>query len=160
MANKPISLATALANAPFQTGRYGGPYADRQPYPSEQNYFAANPRVAGMATEDGKVILNDFSGMSPRDREAVRTNELARLLMQSNPAYRPSFGSLTPQQSQNLLSTTYADAPEQPRQETIAARLFSGDPSGGTVTPEQSQFVNALRNYFGVLGAPFNFTGK
>lgn len=144
---------------PFTFNRGGGPYADRQPYPSERNYFAANPRVAGMATEDGKVILNDFSGMSPEDREAVRRNELARLLMQNNPAYKPAF-AMTPQQSQNLLSTTYANAPEQTRQETIAARLFSGDPSGGAATPEQDQFINALRTYFGVYGAPFSTGGK
>lgn len=143
-------------NPPFTFGGSGGPYADRRPYPSEQNYFSANPRVAGMATEDGKVILNDFSGMSSKDRKAVRSNELARLLMQNNPAYKPAFGALTPQQSQNLLSTTYANAPEQTRQETIAARLFSGDPSGGTATPDQDQFVNALRTYFGVYGAPFS----
>lgn len=149
----------ALASGTFTFNRGGGPYADRQPYPSERSYFAANPRVAGMATEDEKVILNDFSGISQRDREAVRANELARLLMQSNPAYKPGFSSLTPHQSQNLLSTTYADAPEQTRQETIAARLFSGDPSGGTATPEQDQFLNMLRTYFGVYGAPFSIGG-
>lgn len=150
----------ALAGGPLTFNRGGGPYADRQPYPSERSYFAANPRVAGMATEDGNVILNDFSGMPTRDRESVRSNELARLLMQSNPAYRPNFSALTPQQSQNLLSTTYANAPEQTRQETIAARLFSGDPSGGTATPEQDQFINALRTYFGVYGAPFSTGGR
>jgi len=154
------SLAYALANAPMLYGRYGGPYADRQPYASERNYFSANPQVAGMATEDGKVVLNPFSGLSRGESDAVRTNELARLLMRDNPAYKPAFGALTPQQSQNLLSTTYANAPEQTQQETIAARLFSGDPSGGVATPEQDQFVNALRAYFGARGAPFSSSGK
>lgn len=151
-------LLNKMAGIPFTFSRGGGPYADRQPHQSERNYFAANPRVAGMATEDGKVILNDFSGLSPQNREAVRTNELARLLMQNDPAYKPAF-ALTPQQSQNLNSTTYANAPEQMRQDTIAARLFSGDPSGGTATPEQGQFVNALQTYFGVYGAPFSTKG-
>ena len=31
--------------------------------------------------------------------------------------------------------------------------------SGGTATPEQGQFVNALQTYFGVYGAPFSTKG-
>jgi hypothetical protein len=153
-----LPLARALAASPFQVGRHGGPYADRTPYPSERNYFSANPLTAGMAAEDGKVVMNPFTALSAQEKESVRSNELARLLMRENPAYKPNFGALTPQQSQNLLSTEYANAPEPMRQETIAARQFSGDPSGGAATPEQEQFLNALRTYFGVRGAPFGLS--
>lgn len=152
-------LANALAGVPFEFGRLGGPYADRSPYPSERNYFAANPQTAGMAAEDNKVVMNPFSPLSNEEMEAVRRNELARVLMRGNPYYQPNF-QLTPEQGQNLQSTAYANAPDDARRATVAARLYSGDPSGGTPTPEQDQFVNALRTYFGVRQSPFTVGGK
>jgi len=141
-------------DAAFQFGLYGGPYADRPPHPSERNYFAANPRTPGMAAEDNKVVMSPATGLSSGESDAVRRNELARILMRTDPRYTPSFG-LTSEQSSNLQGTAYAGASEDDRMATIAARLYSGDPSGGTATPEQSQHMEALRNYFGVRGSPF-----
>jgi hypothetical protein len=35
-------------------------------------------------------------------------------------------------------------------QQTIAARLLSGDPSAGKATPQQMEYVQQLRQYMGV----------
>jgi len=153
------ALTRAISGHPFTVGNYGGPYADRAPYPSERNYFSTNPLTAGMAAEDNKVVMNPFSGLSSGESNAVRNNELARLLMRGNALYQPNF-SLTPEQSNNLQGTAYAGAPENARRETIAARIYSGDPSGGSPTAEQNQLVEALRTYFGVYGSPFSIGGK
>jgi hypothetical protein len=37
----------------------------RKPYAGELDYFKNNPSVAGMATEDNKVILNPYSRLTP-----------------------------------------------------------------------------------------------
>jgi len=57
---------------------------------------------------------------------------------------RPNF-SLTPDQLNKLQGTTYSSAPLQDQRETIAARIFSGDPSAGTPTGDQKAFVDTLR---------------
>lgn len=130
------------------------PSDDRQrtPYPSEREYFAANPKVAGMATEDGRVITNPYSDLSDGERNAVIQNELARLFMRENPQMSPDF-YLTQQQTDMLGGGTYANAPPHDRMATIAARLYSGDPSAGIPTPQQSEYVNVLR---GAMGGKHN----
>ena len=138
----------------LEFGTYGGPYADRQPYPSEREYFQANPSVAGMAAADSRVTLNPYSPLSGAERDAVRQNELARVLMRTDPAFQPGFG-LTPEQSQFLSGTTYANASPTDQAATIAARAYSGDPSAGALTPEQSAFSDRLKTYFAVRGTPF-----
>lgn len=42
----------------------------RAPSKSEQDYFHKNPKVSGMATSDNKVILNPFSSLSKKGKEA------------------------------------------------------------------------------------------
>ena len=116
----------------------------RKPYQSELDYFRANPNVGGMATEDSRVILNPYSNLSPDEQAAVAENEAARVYMKSNTENAPTF-ELTPEQSEYLGTTTYVDADESDRRATIAARILSGDPSAGTATPEQSEYVNRLR---------------
>jgi hypothetical protein len=60
------------------------------------------------------------------------------------PQYRPDF-DLTDEQVRFLDSTTYRNASEDDRKATIAARLLSGDPSGGVPTSEQSMFINDIK---------------
>lgn len=122
--------------------------AMRDPYQGELEYFKMNPTVAGMATEDNKVILNPFSGLKEKEYQAVAINESARVLMR-RPDFKPDF-SLTDEQMRNLDTTTYRDAPEEARKATIAARILSGDPSGGVPTSEQSVFVSILRKALGI----------
>jgi hypothetical protein len=120
---------------------------ERKPFESESEYFRANPSVAGMAAEDDRIVLNPFSTLSPQELEAVRMNEAARVHMRRGQA--PEF-DLTPEQAESLAGTTYQDAPEQDRRATIAARIISGDPSARQPTPQQMDYVQALRALMGV----------
>jgi hypothetical protein len=115
----------------------------RKPYESELEYFRRNTNVSGMATEDNAVILNPFSGLKDNEYQAVAINESSRILMRQ-PKYAPDF-DLTEQQVRFLDSTTYRNASEDDRKATIAARLLSGDPSGGIATTEQAVFVKNLQ---------------
>ena len=114
----------------------------REPYPSEKDYFKNNIDVTGMATEDNKVIYNQFSELSEEEKEAVGRNEAARIRMRDS-RYSPKF-KLTREQRNFLDSTQYKDASPEDRAATIAARIFSGDPSGGKPTKEQLDFINKL----------------
>lgn len=115
----------------------------RKPSESELEYFKRNTNVSGMATDDDAVILNPFSGLKESEYQAVALNESSRILMRQ-PKYAPDF-DLTEQQIRFLDSTTYRNASEDDRKATIAARLLSGDPSGGVPTSEQSVFVKTLQ---------------
>jgi hypothetical protein len=155
-------LARLVAKLPphqgVQFGLFGGPYADRQPFASENEFFAANPHVGGMAAEDNRVAMNPFSPLGWAGRDAVRQNELARLLMRNDPQFKPDF-SLTPEQTNFLDSNSYSTAQPDDRRETIAARHYSGDPSGGAITTEQQKFTDDMALYFRVRGAPFSAGG-
>lgn len=120
---------------------------ERKPFESETEYFRANPNVAGMAAEDDRIVINPFSTLSPQEIESVRMNEAARVHMRRNQA--PEF-DLTPEQSEALAETTYKNASEQDRRATIAARILSGDPSARQPTPQQMDYVKALRAMMGI----------
>ncbi|MPZ36696.1 MAG: hypothetical protein GEU95_01315, partial [Rhizobiales bacterium] len=107
-------------------------------YPGEAEFFKNNPHVAGMAADDGRVILNPFSNQSSAERQAVVANEAARVHMRRSRA-RPTF-AITDEQRAAFKGTPYENNDEALR-ETIAARIFSGDPSAGAATPEQKAFV-------------------
>jgi hypothetical protein len=109
------------------------PPQTRPPYSGEANYFAANPNVAGMATEDKKVILNPHSQLTPEQQGAVAKNEGFRLQLNQTPAFK------APQYGQGLLGGHYERDPAAARQ-TIAARVASGDKSA-RATPEQQSWV-------------------
>jgi hypothetical protein len=118
-------------------------YKMRQPYPSEQTYFSANPSVAGMAAEDGQITLNPYSALSPQERAAVARNEAARLWMRENNV-NPNF-DVTHEQFRSFQGTPYGLFSNYvPMKQTLAARVMSGDPSAGQATPEQTQFVNSM----------------
>ena len=119
----------------------------RDPVDTELEYFKNNPTVTGMATEDNKVILNPYSKLSSKEKEAVALNEAARVRMRTNPELTPNF-ELTPEQTKFLNSNTYSKASDTDRKATIAARILSGDPSAGTPTEEQNQFVDRLYKSF------------
>ena len=116
----------------------------RKPYKNELTYFEKNKNVAGMATEDDKVILNPYAKLKPDEFQAVAVNESARLVMRQDQTMRPDF-ALTPEQIKFLDSTTYKTANQLDRNSTIAARILSGDPSAGKPTQEQSMFVEKLK---------------
>jgi hypothetical protein len=116
----------------------------RKPYDSELDFFQKNPTVAGMATEDDRVILNPYSNLSDTEKQSVALNEAARVKMKKDDALKPKF-ELTKDQEAFLNSNSYQSANDDDRKATIAARILSGDPSAGKPTDEQLMFVDTLR---------------
>lgn len=108
-------------------------------FDGEDKFFKANPHVAGMAAEDGKVILNPYSLLADNEKKAVVLNESARQYMKAN-KFVPDF-QVTPEQAAQFKGTAYETDPKA-MAETIAARILSGDPSAGAATPEQNQWVD------------------
>ncbi len=117
---------------------------ERSPYISEHAYFAANPRTAGMMTEDGRVVLQPM--LMGQSRDAVKLNETARLAMLG---YTPS-STLTDSQKSFFSGTPY-ESDSQNAIKSVFARIFSGDPS---VTPsfEQDSEYRKIRQIGGLLG--------
>ena len=125
----------------------------RNPQEDELDYFKKNPTVTGMATDDNRIILNPFSKLTDREKELVALNEAARIKMRTDAKLAPNF-ELTPEQSEFLNSNTYKQASDADRKATIAARILTGDPSAGTPTEEQTQFVDKLRQSFSSTEEP------
>jgi len=134
-----------LLSAGFPKGVYGVGVRD-QLYPGEEEYFKKNPHVAGMAAEDNKIIMNPFSTLKDNEKQAVMMNEAARVHMRNKLIEAPNF-ELTPTQMEKFAS--YSKDPNDIKQ-TIAARILSGDPSAGDVTPEQQAYAAKLRQFMGV----------
>ena len=114
-------------------------------YGGENTYFKENPHVAGMAAEDDKIIMNPYSKLTDREKQAVMMNEAARVHMRRN--YDAPRFDLTEEQLAKL--GKYSQDVNDIKQ-TIAARILSGDPSAGQPTPEQLDYVQGLRQYMGV----------
>ena len=106
-------------------------------FPGEQSYFQSNPHVAGMAAETGDVILNPFSPPGV-NHDAVAQNEAFRLHLREN-KLDPAF-DVTDEQRNSFSGTAYANDDTALRA-TIAARIYSGDPSA-KATPQQQQWVD------------------
>ena len=134
-----------LLSAGFPKGVYGVGVRD-QLYPGEESYFKANPHVAGMAADDDKIIMNPFSTLKDNEKQAVMMNEAARVHMRNKLIDAPNY-ELTPTQAEKF--ATYSKDPNDIKQ-TIAARILSGDPSAGEVTPAQQEYVSRLRQFMGV----------
>jgi hypothetical protein len=118
-------------------------------YPGEDAYFKANPKVGGMAAEDNKVIINPYSSLSDQEKNAVRTNETARLWMRnSEESERPHMRL---KRSQKKAFSTindgnpYSQNPQDIR-ETIIARVISGDASAGKTTRKQRKYAEKLKS--------------
>lgn len=120
---------------------------ERVPYQSELDYFKQSPLVAGMAAEDGRIIINPFSKLSKQELDHVRLNEAARVWMRNKGV--PEF-DLTDAQSKFLNTNTYKDASPEERRATILARLLSGDPSAGQPTDQQLQALASLKKLMGI----------
>ena len=118
------------------------PLLRRELFDGEESYFNENPEVAGMATEDGKVILNPYSTNNEDQRNAVYLNEASRLHMKSSGT--PEF-ELTQKQNEFLDSNTYKNASAEDRRQTILARILSGDSSAQDFTDEQAQHADSVK---------------
>jgi len=119
----------------------------RDPYESELEFFRKNPSVAGMASEDNRIVINPFSKLSEKELDAVRMNEAARVYMRSMSL--PRF-SLTKEQSETLSGTEYGNAKSSDRKATVIARIISGDPSAGKATDEQRSVAAMVMQMMGI----------
>ena len=124
----------------------------REPYPGEQQYLQANPHVGGMATEDGRIILNPYSPLQPHEKAAVAQNEAARLAMRG---MAPPPNMSKPQSG--YLATVdngkpYGGGNDRAQRETIIGRYLSGDPSAGTMSPEQSAYAAEVARQIQTMG--------
>jgi len=134
-----------LLSSGYPKGIYGIGLRD-QLFPGEEEYFKANPNVAGMAAEDDQIIMNPYSTLKDNERQSVMLNEAARVHMRKKLIDAPNY-DLTPEQTEKFGS--YSKDVNDIRQ-TIAARILSGDPSVGKPTEAQQEYVDRLRQYMGV----------
>lgn len=133
------------ASIPMMSAHAEFPFANtRAPYPSELDFFKKNADVAGYAAEDDSVVLNPFARLTPEGAKATVINESARIFMKKA-KMAPSF-ALTEEQIRRFKD--YSDDIQDIR-ETIAARILAKDPSAGSYTKEQLQFVEKLRAAMG-----------
>jgi len=116
-------------------------YEIRTPYDSELDFFRKNLDTTGMATEDGRIILNPFSDLDTASQKSVATNEAARLLMREN-KIKPDF-DVTEEQKNAFKGTAYEEN-EEALKETILARAIAGDPSAGKLTARQKEWANLV----------------
>lgn len=110
-------------------------YGVRDPYKSELEFFKKRPEVAGMATDDSKIILNPFSTLSKNELNSVLQNEALRIFMRQNEV-NPSF-DLTKSQMEAFRGSEYENDSNASKQ-TILARILTGDPSAKDASLDQT----------------------
>ena len=116
-------------------------YRIREPFDSEIKYLKANKNVSGMATEDGNIILNPFSGLSSSQKKSVAQNEAVRLWLRKNKIDPPFLPTM--EQVDSFRGTPYENDILNLKH-TIVGRIISNDPSAGKITPEQKIFADIL----------------
>jgi hypothetical protein len=102
----------------------------REPYRSELDYFKRNTKVGGMATQDGKIIINPYTTLTDKEKNYVIQNETVRIYLRENPIGK---FQITPEQMK--LFNGYGS--EEDIRHTIIGRIISGDTSAGKITNEQ-----------------------
>jgi len=116
-------------------------YEVREPFLKEANYFDQNRNVTGMATEDGKIILNPFSGLSKEQSQAVAKNEAIRLFLRES-KLEPDF-DVTPAQLESFKGTKYADPENELHlKHSLISRILTNDSSAGEVTEDQQGWAD------------------
>lgn len=140
------AYATAISFANKRAKQGMSPFVNgvnstRPLYEGESKFFRNNPNVAGMASEDNEVLINHFSPLSEKEKNAVFKNESIRRNFNMNGV--PNI-SLTREQEANLAGTSYSNASNQNRVATTLARIMSGDPSGGIPTISQLEAIKKL----------------
>jgi hypothetical protein len=116
-------------------------YAVRTPFPRENTFFMLNPDTTGMAANDGRIVLNPYSGLTYDGQVAVAKNEAIRLFMREN-KIDPQF-KVTPKQMTKFQDTAYGTNEPALRQ-TLVARILTNDKSAGDVTDEQRRAAESI----------------
>ena len=109
----------------------------RQPFPSEIEFFNRT-KIPGYAADDNRIVMNpmDLPGV---DKEAVKKNEALRIYIRQE---QPELPDLTAEQKEYIRSNpSYSGADEYSQRATILGRLASGDPTGGTPSEAQKDFL-------------------
>lgn len=120
-------------------------YEVRKPFPGEDSFFKQRKEVAGMAAEDGKIVLNPYSANTPEQQKIVAQNEAMRLWMDQN-KIEPKF-NVTPDQKKLFLNTEYGKPENELHlKRSILARIATGDPSAGIPTDMQKKWAEWLKN--------------
>lgn len=114
-------------------------YKIRKPYDSEILFFKKNPQVSGMASKDGAIVLSPLSGSDVNSR-SVAENEAFRLYLRDN-QISPNF-DVSPEQRRSFKGTPY-EKNDSDLKATIAARIYSGDPSS-LATRQQQQWLESF----------------
>lgn len=107
-------------------------------YPGEDKYFKENPKVGGMMTEDNRVIINPYSKLSDKEKDAIRINESIRLIFKQENIV-PNI-EISDKQRAFFKGTPYENNEEAMKQ-TIMARILTNDPSA-KATKEQLEEAN------------------
>lgn len=117
----------------------------RNPTPSEHEFFFNNRDVPGYAAPDNHVVFNPYVMMDPRMKQAIMANEMARIAMRTG--LMPQYKDPLTQQQQQLVQSNrvYGKADPQTQRDTMMARMYSGDPSGGTPNDLQAQYLKLLQ---------------
>ena len=118
----------------LRTGEMLGYQKRDKLFPKEEELFKANPHGGGMAADDNRVLLNPYSKLKTREQQLVATLEATRLFMREH-KITPTF-ELTNEQRAFFKGTPY-EKDDLSAKQSILSRIFVGDPSAGTLTPEQ-----------------------
>lgn len=131
------------SNNTLTSGKIHG-YEIRKPYVEENVYFKKNKDVAGMATEDNKIILNPYSSLNEKQLQVVAENEAIRLFLKDK-KIEPMF-NVTPEQQASFANTEYGK-PENllNLKHTLISRILTGDTSAGQVTDMQQTWANFVK---------------
>lgn len=118
----------------------------RAPYQSEIDFFNRS-KVPGYASPDNHVVLSPSPapGINP---DAVAQNEAMRVYLRKKKYSADDLPYLSDDQKRFLDSTSYKSASDLDRRSTAISRLFSGDPTAGSPTLDQSIFLDGTRGKF------------
>lgn len=113
----------------------------RKPFAGEDSFFKSRKDVAGMAAEDGKIVLNPYSQNTTEQQKAVARNEAARLWMRQQ-NIDPKF-NVTNEQAKAFAGTDYGK-PENSLhlKHTLIARWLTGDKSAPPQTEMQKKWTD------------------
>lgn len=117
----------------------------RSLYPGEDTFFKGHRDTAGMAAEDGAIVLNPYSTNPSESQELVAVTEAARHHMKKMGSAVPAF-TLTPGQRE-FFSKADNGRPygsDEDIRHTILSRIIVGDKSAGDVTKAQRKAAEAV----------------
>ena len=122
-----------------------------QPDKETLDYFKKNPNNRGMAVGAGlngydgdrRVMVNPYSGLTPKETEGLIENERIRLFIDET---KPQLKfEPTIEQIKSFKGTEYGKPENLDRlKQTIVARILTGDSSVGDVTPEQLMAAKSI----------------